>query len=525
MLRHAAATPALRAHVSRLTATHLARRHLVSSVLLTKEAYDARKVPDLKSELKQRGLSTTGKRDELIRRLLQDDARKAGSFADAAPQAQRTKSTLASLRQGGGEGEKKKQQQQPATPAPAPSATSSPAGKPVTSVPSPQTNTAGAKQVPAKGSKDERVATLTQASDKQGDLVVDPTVVVSTQSGRAAPVGASNLLAEDIAELKEPGTNPPGKPPSVLPDPPRTFEIIIPYEQVPPVAGPEVPLMTAYTQPGEQDTEMPFVPAPKVITASGTSTMLGGGVSSAAQDAGLDDDHHHNHQQRLDNKNDQPSSPLNALLDDMKADLGVAPQLEKRAKKMAANAANAAASSSTASAARTALDEVASALPESIRSTLTSGGGLGGNSKKSSHSSSGSNGSGGSSTRAKPLNDEERTGAYVLGAILAGGFFLGGLGNSKSSLAHDDHSKSSHDVVTAAASTAHQAAGEAIDDVVRRAEEALGRQPSSSQQTLSAGKGRVGKALGDLGNPSHSQPQTANFASAAGIVGNGPRKV
>ncbi len=200
-------------------------RGLVSSVLLTKDAYNERRVTELKTELKARGLTTSGRRDELIGRLLQDDARKAGSNAaepPAVPQQQtrrassKSSPSLASLR---GNDAKKGEKQ----------ADKSSSSSNTSSLPK------------ADASKDEKAAKLAQADAKEGDLVIDPSSIVSARSGATQTVGGNTkLIADEIAEVKAPESNPPGVPPSEMPRVPETFNIKIPYEKPVPVAGPEV---------------------------------------------------------------------------------------------------------------------------------------------------------------------------------------------------------------------------------------------------------------------------------------------
>jgi SAP domain len=230
MLRSVKSSGALRAAGS-ASFRSLQHRTLVSSVLLTKDAYDSRKVTDLKSELKQRGLPLNGKRDDLIKRLLQDDARRAGSGASAPGRnvaaeitsvAVRGKSTLASLR----DGEKSQEPAKKANTAGATAGGSTSGGAASSSIPDPN------------ASKDEKAESLANAS--AGDLVIDPTAVVSGRSGSTQRVGNAKLIADEVEPVKAPESNPPGIPPSELPNVPPTFNVNIPYEQPPVDLGPEI---------------------------------------------------------------------------------------------------------------------------------------------------------------------------------------------------------------------------------------------------------------------------------------------
>ena len=90
MLRDSKSNPALRAaSASIVPPVHtMPSRSLVSTVLLTKDAYESKKVTDLKSELRNRGLSTTGKRTELIKRLIENDSNRAKVLPISSQQEQ-----------------------------------------------------------------------------------------------------------------------------------------------------------------------------------------------------------------------------------------------------------------------------------------------------------------------------------------------------------------------------------------------------------------------------------------------------
>ena len=90
-VKHTISTPSLRA-LSRSTATP--SRSLVSTVLLTNEGYDTKQVTELRALLRQRGLTTSGRKAELVQRLKQSDMTRAGSTlasADKAPKSRAKK--------------------------------------------------------------------------------------------------------------------------------------------------------------------------------------------------------------------------------------------------------------------------------------------------------------------------------------------------------------------------------------------------------------------------------------------------
>lgn len=90
-VKHTISTPSLRA-VSRSTVPP--SRSLVSTVLLTNEGYDTKQVTELRALLRQRGLTTSGRKAELVQRLKQSDMARAGSTlanADKAPRSRAKK--------------------------------------------------------------------------------------------------------------------------------------------------------------------------------------------------------------------------------------------------------------------------------------------------------------------------------------------------------------------------------------------------------------------------------------------------
>lgn len=176
----------------------LASRTLVSSVLLSRDAYDAEKVANLKTELKQRGLSTNGKRADLIRRLLEDDKQKSGG-------------------------------------SPAPSTPSS--------VTQPKARMASTKRATKSESSPKEARPAMSAGNVGVDGSAGPTVShppdmepgqVSSNLGDAIERG---IVPEKPVPVE---ANPPGVPPQSTPTAPVTFEVKIPYEAEVPDAGPEI---------------------------------------------------------------------------------------------------------------------------------------------------------------------------------------------------------------------------------------------------------------------------------------------
>lgn len=208
-------------------------RGLVSTVLLTRESYDAKNVQQLKAECKQRGLTTSGKRADIVARLLNDDAQLSGSGLTTEPQsapssrpstahagAQRGNASLASLR---GPKEKQKQQQQPAAATPAKGTAKKPA--PAPERPSPATEAS-----PASATLQEGGASIPHPpSIKPGQVQAPGLQTSSTDAGISSP---DSKLSPD--------SNPPGVPPQNEPNVPQTFKVDIPYEQPTVERGPEI---------------------------------------------------------------------------------------------------------------------------------------------------------------------------------------------------------------------------------------------------------------------------------------------
>lgn len=167
----------------------------MSTVLLTHDAYEGKRVPDLKQELKQRGLSTSGKRSDLIQRLIDNDSRSAKVLPTEAQKAS--------------------------------------VGK-VRSVSTTHKRSASATQVSKAVNKDNSVApppTAGSVGTSEGASIPPPPDMEPGQVSTSSVTQPSPL---------EPGPNAPGVPPEKTAAAPITFEVQIPYETVEPEQGPEI---------------------------------------------------------------------------------------------------------------------------------------------------------------------------------------------------------------------------------------------------------------------------------------------
>lgn len=208
------ATPTLRSLQRHNAQSTLTSRTLVSGVLLSRDAYDGDKVAELKTELKQRGLSTQGRRADLIRRLLEDDKQKSGGSPATAAAG---------------------------TPAPSP-ASAAPANKTQTRMAS--TKRGDAKSPDAEGSPSEARPSMSSGNvgvDGQTGATVShpPDMEPGQVSSNAASAidAASGIVPEKPIPVE---ANPPGVPPQHTPSAPITFEVKVPYEAEVPDAGPEI---------------------------------------------------------------------------------------------------------------------------------------------------------------------------------------------------------------------------------------------------------------------------------------------
>ncbi|SPC67472.1 uncharacterized protein UHOD_03499 [Ustilago sp. UG-2017b] len=404
-------------------------RGLVSSVLLssTRDAYESKKLAELKAELKSRGLAYSGRKEDLIKRLIDHDSYINGSTANmsepgARPQL-RKKSTLASLRSGEQDAAKKKDSPVP----PAPTSLSGHAtikGKPPTAdgakPQGPTVEAATAKAV-AEASKP-----LGSMKEFETPANLEPGTVHNAAADGLA--GDTTAKASPSRSEEEPAekTTPPGLPPQKAPPAKETFNIQIPYYPDPPAPGAQIPVVTSYASPyirqseaAEPTERSPFMP--KAISVSASSA-----ISHASDMA--------DHATTEDDKSRKANGILSDILADLQASIGSSGSNSSESAKSSLNKSVDVAKSAFSSVAEQAKGALASAAGESS----TSG--------SSSSFSSSSSSSSSSKSANRPLNDEERTGAYVLAGIVVGGFVLGGLGKSnKSKDNHDDHHHHSND--------------------------------------------------------------------------------
>lgn len=339
-------------------------RNLVSSVLLSRDVYDKKNVPELKGELKQRGLSTGGKRKDLIQRLLDSDNQSAKVLpttdAFKAPQQSRKASTKSAT-------SKKEENVLPEASA------GVVGGITETTIPHPPDMEPG-----------------TVSSNKQD---------------------ASGHITEE--KILEAHPTAPGVPPEKAARVPIVFDIKIPYEEIAQDKGPEIPLMTGYFHPenpmfkgppGPEDG--PVAHMPKVLTVSGEDTYHGGGPahhhatfdgpdisrgeSSASEQSVLPDEH-------------TISSAIHSLFKTMRNDLGIPvdPAVEKKAKET---------TNKTLTSTRSLLKDARDSLAARLGSTSAGSG---------SGSASYSSYSGGNT---RPLNDDETRGRKCddMGALAVG---------------------------------------------------------------------------------------------------------
>ncbi|EST04734.1 SAP domain protein [Kalmanozyma brasiliensis GHG001] len=398
-------------------------RGLVSSVLLssTRDAYESKKMNELKAELKSRGLASSGRKDDLIKRLVDHDSFVNGSTANmqTAPGARpqlRKKSTLASLRDGQNDAKKKD--------APAPPAPTSQSG-----------NAANKGTPPKPSSTDESTGPTVDAdtakaikeADKPLGSMKESETPAALEAGRVHNAAADGLAGDTTAKASpyqaDEGpakkTTPPGLPPQKAPPAKETFNVQIPYYPDPPVPGVEIPVVTSYTSPHLKQTadnaeSSPFIPKAISVSASSAISHAAAMAEDVAESA----------------SESKPKSVLSEIIADIQASSGSS----------GSKSADSALSSLNQSvdAAKSAFNSVAEQAKGAFASATE------GQSSSSSSSSSGSSGSSSSRKNSnRPLNEQERTGAYILAGIVAGGFVLGGLGKPSKSKRkdHDD----SHD--------------------------------------------------------------------------------
>ncbi|EPQ32480.1 uncharacterized protein PFL1_00674 [Pseudozyma flocculosa PF-1] len=437
MLRSVASAANLRARsassvsasaVASSPAHALFRRNLVSSVLLssTRDAYEKKRIAELRDDLRSRGLSSSGKKEDLVRRLLDNDSARAGSnltqSASPSPShssSQRAKSTLASLRS-----------QPPAAAAIGKATPKTEASKPTLggddAKPQPAASTPASNPAPS-AAQDAAQATadaVAEAGSPLGSLKPSETpsdLTAGTVHSAAADGLASGETAKSSPDAapEDPAiaTNPPGLPPHKAPHPRETFNIQIPYYEEPAEPEAPIPLVTSYTSlrgkpEARNEPEHETSPDAKVFSISAT-----GDVSHSSTDLSSQSD-------------DAAAAESKGLLAEILADL------QGGNTSSAAHKANKAASK-TADAASGAFGSIA-AQAKGVLSSATQSFAQAAESSSSSSSSSNSGGGASSGRRAnRPLTDDERTGAWILLGIVGGGFLLGGLGKPKK---HDESS-------------------------------------------------------------------------------------
>jgi hypothetical protein len=328
------------------------KRSLVSSVLLDRDVYDKKNVAQLKGELKQRGLSTTGKRKDLVDRLMSSDGRNARVL---------------------------------------------PSGE---SNPPSQSRRASTKSASSSAAKDN-----IKPETSQGSVGVTGKATVSHPPDIEPGQVSSNAHDETGAITKttvlEAPPTAPGVPPEKAPQVPVTFDVKIPYEKVGEDKGPVIPLMTGYFHPetplftGFVDYDGPIAHMPKVMTISGEATYPGGGP--AHHNADFEEPDISRTGLLSDNvtKSDELSisSAINSMFKTMRDDLGI--PIDAATEKKAKATANSTASSTT-SLLKEARDNLAARV-----GSMSSGSGSSSASYSTSSSSSGS---------ARPMNDEETRG-------------------------------------------------------------------------------------------------------------------
>lgn len=440
-------------------------RGLVSSVLLssTRDAYETKKIAELKADLKSRGLASTGRKDDLIKRLVDHDSFVNGSTANISSiPSLRKKSTLASLRDGASKDASKDAKK---ADAPAPPAPTSQSGHAVVKG-TPPSKDGGEPKGPIVDA--DTAKAVAEASKPLGSMKESETpanLEPGTVHNAAADGLAGDATAKASPSQPDEGpakkTTPPGLPPHKAPQPKETFNVQIPYYPDAPVPGPEIPVVTSYTsphlrQPASSTDNSPFMP--KAISVSASSAI------SHASDMS-------------EHSNSDDSSRQKGILAEILADLQASTGSDGD-KQSALKGIN-----KSVDAAKDAWSSVAEQAKGAFASAA-------GGESSSSSGSSGSSGSGSSSRRTnRPLNEQERSGAFVLAGIVVGGFVLGGLGKpSKAKDAkdahHDSNSTQSHSTTEAKSVTVVPVAAIPKGDRARAEEDA---KPTGSAVPVPAG--------------------------------------
>ncbi|PWN45799.1 hypothetical protein IE81DRAFT_319632 [Ceraceosorus guamensis] len=353
---------------------------MVSTVLLSRDSYQAAKATELKAELKSRGLSTTGKRADLIQRLLDNDGKRAAGVPNV------TKPSAAS-------------------------GNSSTASRRLSTTPAPQ----------AAPATESNVANTAELDSRTNASVPHPPNILPGQ------VSNSKDALPDLTKLSSPDSNPPGLPPIKNPKPAAFFDVKIPYYEPPPVSGPQVPLFTAYFDPtqrgaGSAEAQRPYVPPRKISIAAGadvahtlgdvtlpedisleqsTSGRAAGGAGAIAQGA-----------------TQSMTNGIKELLGAFRRDLGIAEpsaETQQAAAKVSSKILEGARVG--ADVAKVALGEASAAISNAAPDRAsTSGNDDGTSSSRASYS-----------PQPAQFSASDSTGLYVLLGILLGGYTLGGL--------------------------------------------------------------------------------------------------
>ena len=329
-VKHVLSTPSLRAHASAMESVPpIHTRSLVSTVLLTADGYESKQVVELRALLRQRGLTTSGRKAELVQRLKQSDMKRAGStLAVASP---------------------------------------------------------GAPKAPRKPRARRGADAAAAAAESNPSPSLEAGTVVSPNTGADGAIGASS----PNADAPEPsGGSAPGRPVDAAPQAENTFQVVLPFEEAPKPAPQYIPSIRMFEAP-TRDFSDSFKPDWHVPHVPRVHAM------------GHEPDLSHNASLSVSERENAPAPRKNALLE-MAED--VLPTSVHRALSERSSALQASAQGTLSSL----VSDYARALPvdESVRSSP-------------SHARPSSR---------RPLNAQERSGAYVLGGIVLTGFALGGLG-------------------------------------------------------------------------------------------------
>ncbi|WFD20303.1 hypothetical protein MCAP1_002547 [Malassezia caprae] len=327
-VKHVLSTPSLRAHASAMEAMPPAHtRSLVSTVLLTAEGYESKQVVELRAILRQRGLTTSGRKAELVQRLKQSDMKRAGSTlavgSPAAPKAAR---------------------------------------KP-------------------RGKRGADAAAAAAASNPSPSL--EAGTVVSANPSAEGGIGPSSP-----SEVAPSSGSAPGLPIDADAPTENTFQVRLPFEEAPKPEPQYIPSILMFEEP-TRDFSDSFKPDWHVPHVPRVHAM------------GHQRDMSHNASISVSEYENAPAPRKNALLQ-IAEDVLPSNVHRSLSERLAALQA------STQGTLSTLVTDYAHSLPvdESVRSSPSHG-------RPSSR---------------RPLNAQERSGAYVLGGIVLTGFALGGLG-------------------------------------------------------------------------------------------------